>query len=694
MTERRFPSGSGRIIIAFLAIASVVTVASVWWYYSRQMQSTENAVSEQVAGIAEAKASQIANWRRERQGDGNVLLASGIMQDAKRILSGAAGASDLSELAAVMRQMEKEFLYAGAFLVDRNGHIYVQVPEGDLPPAGLADFARAAALTGAVEMEDLHLDQQLRRPVMALTIPANGLGALILEIDPSRFLYPYLNEGVAPGSSEETVLVRPESDAHFVYLNELRQRPGAAFVWRKPLPNWFSSAYDGGREIRSVDYRGVPILAAFRRVPDSPWYLFTKIDTAEVDAPLRRLGWELAVITALIGITNLSVVGFVWRSRELRIYHEREAWFRAMANDTPAYLWLSSGEGQNSFINKPLAKFLGTDSDRLGSDWTEMLHPDERAHALAAFLDCLAARREWLIEFRIRRSDGQYRWVICRGVPRFSSAGEFLGYAGSLTDITDRRDAEYQLRAANAALADELAERKRHESEIESLTARLMHAQEDERKRLARELHDDLSQQLAVLSIDLGNLKRQIPEQESNTRAQSDLIQQKLVKTAENVRQLSHQLHPALLEYSGLVPALQSYCEDFSSMSGIYVTFTADQSIGPVEPDIALNLFRITQEALQNIAKHAHVKQAQVCLRDSAGLLCLAIEDRGTGIVGDSQGRGLGLVSMRERTRVMGGTFEITSEPNQGTAVVVKVPMPAAPCHTSASPSENLAHSV
>jgi PAS domain S-box-containing protein len=505
-------------------------------------------------------------------------------------------------------------------------------------------------------------------------------GALILEIDPARFLYPYLISWPVPSRSAEVELVQIEGGDTLVYLSELREHKAAAAFYRRKLADLqlpSAEVLERGWQARIRDYRGSMVLAAFHGVTGSPWYVISKIDVAEADAPVRRLGWEMALITLLILSTNLAVVGLMWRGRELRQFHEREDWFRAVANDTPAYLWMSVEDEEKFFINKPLQKFLGAGTQNfLDRNWQDSLHPEDRKRARDTFLDRLAARAPCEQEYRLRRSDGQYRLILSRALPRFSPKGEFLGYAGSLTDITGRREAEQQLRSVNAALAAELAERTRHEEEIQRLSARLIHAQEDERKRLARELHDDLSQQVAVLSIAMGNLKRQIPARETEARQQSDRIQQKLAEVAETVRRISHQLHPAVLEYSGLVAALRSYCQEFSALSGMQVAFACDDSIGEVAPEVGLSLYRITQEALQNAAKHAQTAEAKVSLRRTGNELCLTIEDRGIGMAAQpTRLDGLGLVSIRERTRLIGGTVEFVSEPNRGTAVVVKVPV-------------------
>lgn len=662
----------GWTVIAALALGSLVSVGVAGWYYLREREAIEGAVSRQLAATVEARSEQIANWRGDRFGDGRVQAASSTMQVARRILSGSPQASDRPGLIAVMRQLEKEFGYTGAFLVDRNGNIRLQYPAAGAPPERLAEFARTGAVAADVALEDLYFDTPSRRPLMALNIPVQDLGALILEIDPSRFLYPYLRKGTAPGSSVEDVLVRLVSDTEFVYLSDLRQRPGSVFVWKRRIPKGIvPSALGTVLQTKSMDYRGKEVLVALRSVPNSPWFLFEKIDVAEVDAPVRRLGWEMALLIALIGITNLAVVALVWRGRELRIYHEREGWFRSVANDTPAYLWMSSAQNESSFINKRFADFLGATGDKLSGEWLHYWHPDDRERVSATFLASRNAQSQYLAEGRIRRFDGEYRWIISRGLPRFSERGEFLGYAGSVNDITERREAEQKLLATNGALEQELAERKRHEEEIQDLTARLMNAQEDERRRLARELHDDLSQQLAALSIAMSNLKRNIPKEAAATRDHSDQIQQKLVQTAESVRQISHRLHPAILEHSGLARTLAAYCREFSSLSGICVAFQADGCFDGVPPFVALNLFRITQEALQNVAKHARVAEASVNIECSKERLRLTIVDRGAGME-PSSAAGLGLVSIKERSRLIHATVSISSNPNQGTVILVE----------------------
>ncbi len=680
MAETALSLRHGRSIIISLIVGSLAMIGVIWWYYHRQQQANEAAFALEVAAVADAKVTQIANWRRERLGDGRVQASSATMTIARRVLtSPAPTAEDRADLESVMGQLERQFLYSGAFLVDREGAIRVQYPRDHPAPSRVAEFARAGAQADDVKVEDLFLDARSGRPLMAINIPVHDLGALILEIDPARFLYPYINSWPVPSASGETILVRRIDDKEVLYLNDLKHLAGTALVYRRSLANLGLpplGSYESGWQSKGPDYRGVMVLGVIRHVPDSPWYITAKIDAAEVDAPVRRLGWNMALVALLIGVTTIAVVGLIWRDQQVRLHHQREAWFRAVANETPAYLWMTFVGAENSFINTPLGKFLGTDREFLAGSWIDYVDPHDRGRVRAAFEECLNACREYVMDCRIRRSDGEHRWVAIRGLPRFSPTGLFIGCAGSMVDITDQRLAEQQLRRTNAALADELAERTRHETEIRSLSARLMNAQEEERGRLARELHDNLSQQIAVLSIAMGNLKRAIPGDQPDVRGQSDRIQQKLVEAAETVRRISHELHPAVLEHSGLVSALRAYCEEFGALTGIRVSVDTDGSFDRVPAPAALSLYRITQEALQNVAKHSQAVEAHVTLARSGEQLCLTIADRGVGMehADLNLSGGLGLVSIRERTRLIHGTVEISSQPNRGATIMVRFP--------------------
>jgi PAS domain S-box-containing protein len=304
------------------------------------------------------------------------------------------------------------------------------------------------------------------------------------------------------------------------------------------------------------------------------------------------------------------------------------------------------------------------------------VHPEDRNATKEIIDNAFRTGQPFDLEERIVWPDGTIRVLHSQGQWSFDEHHLPVKLLGICQDITERKHVERQLRAANAALVGELKERTRAEQEIQALTARLISAQEEERGRLARELHDDLSQQIATVSIAASNLRKDIAPEAVETRGKFERIQQKLIHLAESVRRLSHHLHPAVLEYSGLAAALQSYCSEFSTLTGLAVSFREEGTFDRLPSPVALCLYRIAQEALQNVLKHAKVDRAQLAITCDAEAVRLTVSDEGVGI---DTGRapfiqGLGLVSIKERTRLVNGTVRIESQPHQGTTLSVTVP--------------------
>ena len=305
------------------------------------------------------------------------------------------------------------------------------------------------------------------------------------------------------------------------------------------------------------------------------------------------------------------------------------------------------------------------------------VHPEDRSATNAIISRAFEKQQPFDFEERIVLPDGGIRTLRSRGDWTLDDNGRPTSLVGICQDITEQKQAEQQLLGANSALAEELKERTRAEIEIQALTARLIHAQEEERTRLARELHDDVGQQIAALSIAAGNLKKQIGPEHTEAQDHSQRIQQKLIHLAETVRRLSHNLRPAMFEYAGLGAVLQSYCTEFSTLTGMDVKFSAEGSFEHLPTATALCLFRIAQEALQNVVKHAQVRRAQVAVVISAELVCLTVSDEGVGIDPHiaSTSQGLGLVNIKERTRLVNGTMNVESRPGHGTILTITVPI-------------------
>ena len=217
---------------------------------------------------------------------------------------------------------------------------------------------------------------------------------------------------------------------------------------------------------------------------------------------------------------------------------------------------------------------------------------------------------------------------------------------------------------------------EKHQDEISALNERLMKAQEQERIRIAGELHDGVMQEMLAATMMVGSAKRRVTTNPADAAATMDKVQQKLVQVGSDIRQLSHDLHPPALQEAGLPEAMRSYCEEFSASSGIAVSCDADDSAHDLSRGAALALFRIVQEALGNAAKHAAAKQIIVRLIRANGNVSLTVSDDGVGFDRSQLGTsgGLGLIMMRERASQLNGKFEFESAPGRGATTTVTIP--------------------
>ena len=381
------------------------------------------------------------------------------------------------------------------------------------------------------------------------------------------------------------------------------------------------------------------------------------------NTPLRDADGE---VIAVLGMAQ----DVTERQRAEEALRESEGRFRLMADGAPVMIWMSGPDGLCTYFNQVWLDFTGRPmQSEVGDGWTEGVHLDDRQGSLDTYWRAFEARRGFTMEYRLRRHDGEFRWVLNTGVARFERDGRFAGYISSCIDFSERKRAEEALRASERSLR-----RSRREHRI--LAGRLLQAQEVERQRVARELHDDLTQRLAALAIEVGSLEQRV-DRSGAIAAALNGIREQLVKLSEDVHALSRQLHPAILDDLGLIDALRSECLCFTQREGIAVTYRPGRIPEDLSKDVALCFYRIAQEALRNIAKHARAGRARVVLAGTDGDLILTVADSGVGF-DPSRARqrpGLGLASMKERARLIRAELSIRSHPGRGTTIVVKVPL-------------------
>jgi PAS domain S-box-containing protein len=378
------------------------------------------------------------------------------------------------------------------------------------------------------------------------------------------------------------------------------------------------------------------------------------------------------------------------RKRAEELLRESEERFRAIFENAGLGSSLVDRLGHPIKCNPAIQKMLGfTEQELRSMAFTEFTHPDDIDLDWRLYSELVDGKRDkYEIEKRYITKDGRLMWgrlTVSR--VKNNKDGALADYTvGMVEDITERKRAEGELKTAHDQLTKELAERTHAEAEIARLSVRMINAQEEERTRIARELHDNLSQQIAGLGIALSNIKRQIPEDRREAREQAERAYDRVLAIGEAVRYLSHQLHPATLEHSGLVAALESYCAEFESLTKVNATVQAEGPFDDLSANATLGIFRIAQEALQNVWKHSGVREAGICLARAREHMRLQISDRGIGFdpAQPSKEVGLGLVSMRERAKLLGGTFTVESSARQGTTIIVDIPVnPALPAKAS-----------
>jgi PAS domain S-box-containing protein len=380
--------------------------------------------------------------------------------------------------------------------------------------------------------------------------------------------------------------------------------------------------------------------------------------------------WFVAVQSTLIGTIPVGqVISRLMRTlKELEAHiderkrtelalRESEVRFRTVAHTAPVMIVTSDANGQATFFNRAWSEFTGRPlAQDLGHGWVESLHPDDKDWCLERLASTFSSHKDCHMEYRLRRSDGEFRTLMCTGVPRYEPNGTFVGYIATLVDITEVRQNQERLRA---------------------LSASVISAQEEERRRISRELHDDLIQRLGMIAIDLGSLTAEGVGADGAMNSKLRFLQRRVVETAELTRHIAHELHPFILDDLGIVEAVRSLCDEYTRREQIEIHFVNGPLPEILSRETASCIYAVAREALLNISKHSQAKQGDVSLVSNGGSVMLTVMDDGIGLPpGAENGNlGLGLVNMRERVRWVNGTLSLSSEFRRGTQVTIQIPV-------------------
>lgn len=344
---------------------------------------------------------------------------------------------------------------------------------------------------------------------------------------------------------------------------------------------------------------------------------------------------------------------------------ESEERFRLIANTAPVMIWMTGADKHITYLNQTSLDFTGRPLDAmLGQRRAQVVHPDDEERSREGYEKAFERREAFQMEHRVRRHDDEYRWVVTAGVPRHDVDGSFAGYIGTAVDITERKLAEEAL---------------------STVSQKLIEAHEETSARIARELHDDVNQRLAMVSVRLGYLKQSPAASAAHLGREIGDIREEIAGLVSDIQALSHGLYPPRLELLGLEAAAAGFCEELSHRHGVTIDVHFENIPRALPEEISLCVYRVLQEALQNVVKHSVSGHAEVSLSGQIDTLIMEIQDSGAGFDPHEvmRGPGLGLTSMKERLKVVGGQLSIHSQRGLGTTIHAVAPLhvPTKPAH-------------
>jgi PAS domain S-box-containing protein len=423
-----------------------------------------------------------------------------------------------------------------------------------------------------------------------------------------------------------------------------------------------------GYEHGAVDYISVPVvpelLRAKVRVFADLHRKTRQLETLNRDLEQRVLERteELARKAGLLLQLNMELIG---KNQELD----------AIVSTAPDVIFSSQADGGYEYVSERFNDYTGAKPDsRQPTNWFDHVHNDDIARVKTGWMQCVQSGGSYESEYRLRSKDGTYRWFRSRAVPIRDPEGRIVKWYGTCSDIHDSKLLEQSIRD-NAAELERMVDRRT--DELRRLSIRLMTMQDQERRRIARDLHDGLGQELAVAKMVLDRMllqKTATPQDDSWAQASSIVD-----RAIQQVRTMSHLLHPPLLDEVGLQSALSWYVEGLTKRSGIETSLDVQPRDFPrLSSQVETAVFRIVQEALTNVFRHSGARKVGITLTQKNGLIVVAVRDDGKGIgkkivdlEPDSVGVGIG--GMKQRAKEFGGELRLTNA-NPGTIVELTIP--------------------
>jgi two-component system sensor histidine kinase UhpB len=376
---------------------------------------------------------------------------------------------------------------------------------------------------------------------------------------------------------------------------------------------------------------------------------------------------EAGKLVAIIGVAR----DMTERHASEQALRQSEERYRAAFDQAAVGVAQIAFDGTFERVNPRLCDLLGYSAEELRRlKFSDITHPEDLARSVRLLGEVLEHEREYFaLAKRYIRKDGGVMWASSTVSLMRDRKGNPQSLIAIVEDISAQKEAEFAL--------------QRREAELRALTARLNTAHEDEARRIARELHDELGQALTAIAMETADAQRRLAQGNgsSATEIQCHLasVRALLDQAMGTTRRVCTELRPALLDQVGFVPALEWQAHDFESRSGIFCSLKLPEPAPEIGGELATALYRIFQEILTNVARHSEATEVTVDLTSSASEVCLTVQDNGRGMTNGQAAKpsGLGLIGIRERTLGVGGTASFEGKEGHGTRVSIVVPLPA-----------------
>jgi PAS domain S-box-containing protein len=499
-----------RQLLSLFAVLAAAIAGLAYWYYVTQKGAVEREIRNQLLATADLKVRQITDRQTEKLGEVEVVLANRPLLTAmERLANGKSLPDDGSAVQFWMETTCRRLHFANAIITDTQGNTLISAGRRFGSNEHIRHLAQSVVRDGGIVVRDLHIEEtggQIHLGLNAALRHSPGsppFGALLLALDPNDYLYPTIEHWPMPRGNMEVALVRRDGDAA-LFLNELRYHRNSALQFRVPFSQANAIAVKAllGTEgpVEGMDYRGIPVFAAARRVPDTAWVLIVKMDAEEVRGPLRRRSEILGLLAASLLLAACGGISLLWRRQQLHFYRaqyqaeaerqalvqstlaaveQSEARFRKVVESAPEGIFVESGT-QIRYVNPAAARMFGASdsAELIGQPLMDRVHPEDQPAVLSRSQQTAAGAEAPMAERRYLRTNGEILFAEVSAVP--------IEYDGAPSALVFFRD---------------IGERKRTEEQHARLEEQLLQAQKMESVgRLAGGIAHDFNNLLTVIN--------------------------------------------------------------------------------------------------------------------------------------------------------------------------------------------------